>query len=52
MYNGGEQLAVEPDDVVFFLPTQSEAVFPRFGDLLIYDGERVVDRWPILPASA
>ena len=51
MLNGGANLAVRPDDFVFFRPTQSEAVLLQFGDLLVYDGERIVDRWPVLPAS-
>ncbi|RBP05704.1 D-serine deaminase-like pyridoxal phosphate-dependent protein [Roseiarcus fermentans] len=52
MLNGGEALAVRPDDTVVFRPTQSEAVLLQFGDLLVYDGERIVERWPVLPASA
>jgi len=33
-------------------PSSSEAVFLQFGDLLVYDGESMVGRWPVLPASA
>ena len=52
MLNGGPSLDAQPDDTVFFRPTQSEAVFLQFGDLLVYDGESIVESWPVLPASA
>ena len=52
MLNGGPSLDAQPDDTVFFRPTQSEAVFLQFGDLLVYDGENIVESWPVLPASA
>ncbi len=52
MYNGGPKLSVQPDDFVIFRPTQSEAVFLQCGDLLVYDGESIVGRWPVSSASA
>ncbi len=52
MLNGGTQLNLEPDEFVFFRPTQSEAVFLQFGDILVYEDGAIVDRWPVFPASA
>jgi D-serine deaminase-like pyridoxal phosphate-dependent protein len=43
---------VEPDDWVFWRPRQSEAVFLQFGDIAVFDGRRIVARWPVFPASA
>ncbi len=52
MLNAGDALAIKPDEFVFFRPTQSEAVFLQFGDVAVFDGKAIVDRWPVLPASA
>jgi D-serine deaminase-like pyridoxal phosphate-dependent protein len=52
MLNGGPALAITPDEFVFFRPQQSEAVFLQFGDIAVYDGTAIVDRWPVFPASA
>lgn len=43
---------LKPDDWVFLRPRQSEALLLQFGDLLVYDGQHIVQRWPVLPASA
>lgn len=43
---------LKPDDYVFFRPQQSEAVLLQFGELLVFDGERIVTSWPVLPSSA
>lgn len=43
---------LKPDDYVFFRPQQSEAVLLQFGELLVFDGERIVGSWPVLPPSA
>lgn len=43
---------LKPDDHVFLRPRQSEAVLLQFGDLLVFDGQRISARWPVLPASA
>ncbi len=45
-------IALAPDDFIFFRPHQSEAVFLQFGDIAVYDGEAIIDGWPVLPASA
>ncbi|WP_046155377.1 alanine racemase [Chromobacterium vaccinii] len=47
--SGLQALAV--DDTVFFRPRQSEAVLQQFGDIAVYEGGRIVDRWPVLPAT-
>lgn len=39
---------LEPDDDVFFRPTQSERVMLEFGDLIVVRGDLIVDRWPVL----
>ena len=52
MLNGSRSVALRADDYVFFRPTQSEAVLLQFGDLLVYDDGRIVDRWPTFPVSA
>ncbi|MEE4361904.1 MAG: alanine racemase [Pseudomonadales bacterium] len=38
---------LQPDDLVFLRPTQSEQVMLQFGDLLVVDEGRLVDRWPV-----
>jgi len=52
MLNGSRSVVLRPDDYVFFRPTQSEAVLLEFGDLLVYENGRIVDRWPTFPVSA
>jgi D-serine deaminase-like pyridoxal phosphate-dependent protein len=37
---------------VFLRPNQSEALFLQFGDLLVYEDGKIVDRWPTFPVSA
>lgn len=36
------------DDLAFFRPTQSEAVFQQFGAIAIYEDTKIVDFWPVL----
>jgi D-serine deaminase-like pyridoxal phosphate-dependent protein len=52
LLTGSESIELQPDDFVFLRPTQSEAIFLQFGDLLVYDGKDIVDRWPTFPVSA
>lgn len=52
LLTGSTSIDLKPDDFIFLRPTQSEAVFLQFGDLLIYDGKDIVDRWPTFPVSA
>jgi D-serine deaminase-like pyridoxal phosphate-dependent protein len=49
---GSRSVMLKPDDFVFFRPNQSEAVFLQFGDLLVYEDGKIVDRWPTFPVSA
>lgn len=43
---------LRPGDYAFLRPDQSEAVFLQFGDLVVFDGEAIGERWPVLPVSA
>jgi D-serine deaminase-like pyridoxal phosphate-dependent protein len=49
---GSASVDLHADDYVFLRPTQSEAVLLQFGDLLVYDGKEIVERWPTFPVSA
>lgn len=52
MLTGSTQVALKPDDHVFFRPNQSEAVFLQFGDIALFDGEAISGVWPTFPVSA
>ncbi|MBS0374099.1 MAG: alanine racemase [Proteobacteria bacterium] len=52
LLTGSRSVHLRPDDYVFFRPTQSEAILLQFGDLLVFDGERISERWPTYPVSA
>ena len=52
MLTGGHNLAIEPDEFVFFRPHQSEAVFLQFGDIAVFEDGRITQRWPVFAASA
>ncbi len=52
MLNLPADTPIEPDDVVFLRPTQTEAVLMQFGDLLVYEDGEIIDTWSVLPASA
>ncbi len=52
MMTGPADLALKPDDFVFFRPTQSEAVLLQFGDIAVYEDGNIVDTWPVFGASA
>ena len=47
-----ESVELQPDELVFWRPRQSEALLLQFGDLLVFDGSRIDTAWPVLPASA
>ncbi len=49
---GSSAVNLQPDDYIFLRPTQSEAVLLQFGDLLVYDGNDIVERWPTFGMSA
>lgn len=46
--NGSARTALEVDDHVFLRPTQSEAVFLEFGDILALRGGNIEYSWPVL----
>lgn len=48
MLNGSASIQLKQDDWVFWRPTQSEAVFLQFGDILLYDQGKISERWRIL----
>ena len=48
MLNGSRSIDLQPDDWVFLRPTQSEFVFLQFGDMAVFDGGEITDRWPVL----
>ena len=48
MLNGSSKIHLQKDDWVFLRPTQSEAVFLQFGDILLYDNGAITERWPVL----
>ena len=52
LLTGSAKVRLRQDDYVFLRPTQSEAVLLQFGDLAVYDGTRIVERWPTFPVSA
>lgn len=46
--NGSRLTQLDVDDHIFLRPTQSEAVFLEFGDILALRGGELVFRWPVL----
>lgn len=52
LLTGSEATDLKPDDYIFLRPTQSEAIFLQFGDIAIFDGEKISAFWPTFPVSA
>ncbi len=52
LLTGSASVPLQPDDYVFFRPTQSEAVLLQFGDIAVYESGSIVERWPTFPVSA
>jgi D-serine deaminase-like pyridoxal phosphate-dependent protein len=52
LLTGSASVQLRPDDYVFFRPTQSEAIFLQFGDLLVYENGEITERWPTFAMSA
>ena len=50
-YNASDSVTIGVDDFIFLRPTQSEAVLLQFGDLVAIRGDKIIARWPVLPAS-
>jgi len=51
-YSASDSVDIGVDDFIFLRPTQSEAVLLQFGDLVLFRGDQIVDRWPVLPVGA
>jgi D-serine deaminase-like pyridoxal phosphate-dependent protein len=49
LLNGSRDVQLEVGDCVFFRPHQSEFVFLQFGDIAVYDQDRIVEAWPVFP---
>ncbi len=47
MINSSHANPLAMNDWVFLRPTQSEAVFQQFGDIAVYDGDLLTERWPV-----
>ncbi len=52
MVNGSRRVNLRPGDWIFLRPTQSEFVFLQFGDIAVYDGGEIVERWPVFGQGA
>jgi D-serine deaminase-like pyridoxal phosphate-dependent protein len=52
MLTGSDKVDLHPDDFIFFRPRESEGVFLQFGDIAVYDGAEIADRWPTFPVAA
>jgi D-serine deaminase-like pyridoxal phosphate-dependent protein len=52
MLMASEKVDLCPDDFVFFRPRESEGVFLQFGDIAVYDGGEIAERWPTFPVAA
>jgi D-serine deaminase-like pyridoxal phosphate-dependent protein len=50
-YNASSKVDIDVDDFIFLRPTQSEAVLLQFGDLVMFRGDRIEARWPVLPVG-
>jgi D-serine deaminase-like pyridoxal phosphate-dependent protein len=52
MLTGSSRVRLDQDDLVFMRPTESEGVFLHFGDIAVFDGAEIVERWPTFRISA
>lgn len=52
LLTGSAKVTLQPDDHIFLRPNQSEAVLLQFGDIAVYDGQEISDRWPVFNVSA
>jgi D-serine deaminase-like pyridoxal phosphate-dependent protein len=48
MVNGSEEIRLNVEDNIFLRPTQSEAVFLQFGDIIAIEKGTIIDSWKIL----
>lgn len=51
-YTASKSVSLQVDDFIFLRPTQSEAVLLQFGDLVGVRGDKVEQRWSVLPVAA
>jgi len=51
MLTGSARVELAQDDFVFMRPTESEGVFLQFGDIAVYEGGEIVERWPTLKVA-
>ena len=52
MLTSSARVDLREDDFLFFRPAESEGVFLQYGDLAVYDGGEIVERWPTFPVQA
>jgi D-serine deaminase-like pyridoxal phosphate-dependent protein len=52
MLEGSAKVDLAQDDFVFMRPTESEGVFLQFGDIAVYDGEKISTWWRTFPIHA
>jgi D-serine deaminase-like pyridoxal phosphate-dependent protein len=52
LLTGSTKITLQADDYIFLRPNQSEAVFLQFGDIALYDGREIKERWPVFSPSA
>ncbi len=52
MLTGSAKVSLDEDGFVFLRPTESEGVLLQFGDLAVYDGGEITERWPTFKAAA
>jgi D-serine deaminase-like pyridoxal phosphate-dependent protein len=52
MLTGSSKVDLYQDDFIFFRPRESEGVFLQFGDIAVYDGAEITERWPTFPVAA
>ncbi len=52
MLTGSAKVQFGEDDFVFFRPRESEGVFLQYGDIAVYEGGEVSERWPTFPVAA
>jgi D-serine deaminase-like pyridoxal phosphate-dependent protein len=52
MLTGSARVSLKQDDFIFFRPRESEGTFLQFGDLAVYDGGEIAERWETFPVAA
>ncbi len=52
LLTGSDKVSLKADDYVFLRPEQSEALFLQFGDIALFDGQKITGFWPTFAVSA